>query len=145
MPFAGINYMAILIAAIAAWLVGAVWYGVFAKPWVAALGRTMEDFKREQAEKTGSPTAFIPFVLAFIANLIMAWILAGLISHLGAGAFTVRNGVISGAFVWIGFVATTMAVNNAFGGRKPMLTLIDSGHWLAVLVVMGAILGAMGV
>ena len=44
-----------------------------------------------------------------------------------------RGGVISGFFVWLGFVITTMGVNHAFGGAKPMLTLIDGGYWLAVL------------
>ena len=53
--------------------------------------------------------------------------MAGLISHLGPGPFTVRNGLISAAFVWLGFVVTTMAVNNAFSGRKAALTVIDSG------------------
>lgn len=56
-----------------------------------------------------------------------------------------RNGVISGAFCWLGFVATTITVNYAFAMRKAMLTVIDSGHWLAELIVMGAIIGAMGV
>ena len=42
------------------------------------------------------------------------------------------------------FVLTTMTVNNAFSGRKYTLTAIDAGHWLAVLVVMGAIVGGMG-
>ena len=45
MTFAGINYLAILIAAVAGWLAGAVWYGVLGKPWVAAQGKTMEEFK----------------------------------------------------------------------------------------------------
>ena len=48
-----------------------------------------------------------------------------------------RAGIISGAFCWFGFVLTTMAVNNAFCGRKPMLTVIDGGHWLGVLVHHG--------
>jgi hypothetical protein len=38
-----------------------------------------------------------------------------------------------------------MAVNYAFGARQPMLYAIDAGHWLAVLLVEGAIIGAMGV
>ena len=37
-----------------------------------------------------------------------------------------------------------MASNYAFQGRKPMLTVIDGGYWLAVLLVIGAILGAFG-
>jgi magnesium transporter len=36
-----------------------------------------------------------------------------------------------------GAVATTLVGNNAFEGRKPMLTAINAGHWLLVLLVMG--------
>ena len=75
----------------------------------------------------------------------MAWVLAGLIGHLGIGQVTFKNGVISAAFVWFGFVITTLAVNNSFAMRKPILIAIDGGHWLAVLLVMGAIIGLMGV
>ena len=75
----------------------------------------------------------------------MAWVLAGTLGHLGPGQVTLKNGIISALFVWVGFVATTVAVNNAFGGRKPMLTVIDGIHWLGVLVIQGAIIGAMGV
>jgi hypothetical protein len=31
-----------------------------------------------------------------------------------------------------------------FGMKKPMLSVIDSGHWLLVLIVMGAVIGAFG-
>jgi len=144
MAFAGVNYFAIVVAAIAAWITGALWYGILGRQWVAALGKTMEAFKQEQAEKIGRPTAMVPFLLAFVANLVMAWTLAEVIGHLGTGQVTIRNGVISGFFLWLGFVVTTMAVNNAFSGRKVMLTIIDSGHWLAALIVAGAIIGGFG-
>jgi len=145
MSFAGINYLAIVIAAVVAWLAGAAWYGALAKPWVAAQGTTIEEFQAKFEAKKGTAAAYTPYVLSFIAELIMAWVLAGLIGHLGVGQVTLRNGTISGLFAWLGFVVTTMAVNNAFGGRKAMLTVIDSGHWLIVLLIMGAIIGAMGV
>ena len=45
---------------------------------------------------------------------------------------------------WLGFVLTTIVVNNAYTFRRPLLTTIDSLHWLGVLAIMGAILGAMG-
>jgi hypothetical protein len=35
-------------------------------------------------------------------------------------------------------------VNYAFGNRKLALSLIDGGHWLAVLLIMGAVIGAFG-
>jgi uncharacterized protein DUF1761 len=139
MQFASVNYLAVFVATVAGWLVGAVWYGVFSKAWVAAQGKTMDGFKQEQA---GKQLAFLPFVLVFISNLIMAVMLYGIMKHVGP--FTIRAGLISGALIWFGFVATTMAANNAFQGRKPMLTVIDAGHWLAVLLVIGAILGAFG-
>ena len=75
----------------------------------------------------------------------MAWVLAGLIGHLGPGQVTIKNGIVSGAFIWFGFVMTTMLVNNSFGRRDWRLLLIDGGHWLMVLVVIGAIVGAFGV
>ena len=38
MTFAGVNYLAVLISAVAAWVAGAAWYTALAKPWMAALG-----------------------------------------------------------------------------------------------------------
>ena len=42
MTFAGINYLAVLIAAVAGWVAGALWYMALAKPWMAAVGTTQE-------------------------------------------------------------------------------------------------------
>jgi hypothetical protein len=75
----------------------------------------------------------------------MAWVLAGVIGHLGPGEVTLRNGIISAAFVWLGFVITTLTVNNAFQRARWALTLIDGGHWLGVLLLQGAVIGLMGV
>jgi hypothetical protein len=141
MSFAGINYLAIVVAAVAAWLAGAAWYMAFAKPWMAGLGTTPEKMQ----EMKGQPGSFLPFVGAFAAELVMGWVLAGLIAHLGPGQVTVRNGLISGAFCWLGFVITTMVVNYSFARRDWRLLLIDSGHWLVVLLLIGAIIGVMGV
>ena len=66
-----------------------------------------------------------------------------MIGHLGT--VTIRSAVISGLFVWGGFMLTTMLVNNAFAGATYMLTVINAGHWLAVIVVMGIVIGWMGV
>jgi hypothetical protein len=138
MHLASINWLAVIIAGVAGWLVGAVWYGVLSKQWLAAQGKTMEMAKQEAAGK--SP--FIPFVLVFVANLIMAVMLYGIMTHVGP--FTVRSGMISGALIWFGFVITAMASNYAFQGRKAMLTAIDGGYWFAALLVIGGILGAFG-
>jgi hypothetical protein len=139
--FAGLNYLAILIAAVVGWLAGAAWYMGLGKIWTAALGITPEQMQ----EQRNKPGAHLPFIYAFVAELVMAWVLAGLMAHLGAGQVTVINGIVSGAFCWLGFVITSMVVNNTFARRDPRLLLIDGGHWLVVLLLMGAVVGAVGV
>ena len=142
MTFGSINYLASIVAALAGFGVGAVYYMTLAKPWMNAVGWTAEEQARHVKGEL-NPSK-LPFVIAILANLVMAVILAGIISHLGPGQTTIRNGIISGAFCWTGFVLTTMATNYAFTARKPALTLIDGGHWLGVLLIMGAVIGAFG-
>jgi hypothetical protein len=145
MSFAGISYLAVFVAALAGWLAGAAYYNAVATPWVAAHGKSMEEFKRQAEAAKGTPGAWMPYALAFVAELVMAWVLAGLLGHLGGPEeVTIWNGIVSAAFVWLGFVVTTVGVNNMFGMRKPMLTVIDAAHWLLMLVLMGAIIGAFG-
>jgi hypothetical protein len=142
MAFAGINYLAIFAAAVAAWIFGAVYYTTLSTPWRAAVGMTAADMKKQSEDKV---RAIAPFILSFVAEIIMAWVMAGVLGHLGPGQVTVRNGVISALFLWFGFVLTTIATNNAYPGRKVMLTVIDAGHWLGVMLLIGAIVGGFGV
>ena len=141
MAFLSVNWLSILIAAVAAWLFGAVYYTAVSKPWLAAMGKTMEQCQAEQAAKSGL-AKYAPFILAFVGEVIMAWALYGILVHLNT--FTLRAGLISGALIWFGFVLTTMTVNNAFAGRKATLTAIDSVAWLGALLFIGAIVGGMG-
>lgn len=134
-------YAAILIAAVVAWLAGAVWYMAFGRRWMAALGWTPD----EMAAAKNAPGAFRPFVYAFAAEFVIAWILAGVLLHLGPRIpLTIRSGIVTGAFCWLGFVITTMLVNNSFARRDWRLLWIDGGHWLVVLVLMGAVIGGIG-
>jgi hypothetical protein len=142
MNFGSINYLAVVIAALAAFGFGAVYYTTLSKPWLNANGWTPEE--QERYRKGDLNPGKAPFVVTIVANLVMAWVLAGIIAHLGPGQATIRNGLISGAFCWLGFVITSQSVNYAFGNRKLALSLIDGGHWLAVLLIMGAVIGAFG-
>jgi hypothetical protein len=135
------NYVAILVAAIAGFAFGAVWYMTLSRQWMAARGLS----EAEVRARTGrSP---LPFIISFVALLVMAWMLGGVLLHLARGgtAISLWSGAVAGFFLWLGFVITTMAVNHAFQGERRMLTLIDGGHWLGVLLVQGAILGWWGV
>ena len=132
-----INYMAVFLAAVAAWIFGAVWYGALGKQWMAALGKTPEE-----CAAAGKQMPVVPMIWSFIAELLMAMLTAGLIGHFGA--VSIKTGMIAGGLCWLAFVATTLSVNNAYPGRKLMLTIIDGGHWLGVLLIIGAMIGAFG-
>jgi hypothetical protein len=136
-----LHALAIVVAAVAAWIFGEVYYGVLGRKWIEAQGKTMEQCKAENAGKS-TAVKVTPFVLSFIAELLMASALSGIMFHIGI--YTVRAGAFSGFMCWLGFVLTAIAVNNAYTFRKTTLTAIDSGHWLGALVVIGAILGWFG-
>jgi hypothetical protein len=133
-----VSYLAVLVAATVSFVFGGIWYNVFAKQWLEAVGRPTSPTQ----EKGG--IGF--YLLAFGAQLIMAWMLAGVLLHLSQGGMTLglRSGIIAALFMWFGFVMTTMVVNYNFHGARQALTLIDGGHWLGVLVLQGAILGMWG-
>ena len=141
MAFVSVNWAAIVIAAVAAWIFGAIYYTALSAHWIAAQGKTMDQCKAEQAAKSGV-SKFAPFVLVFAAEFIIAWTLYGILAHLSA--FTLRSGLISAALCWFGFVLTTIVGNYAFHGRKPMLTVIDAGGWLGAMLIIGAVVGGMG-
>ncbi|HME28396.1 MAG TPA: DUF1761 domain-containing protein [Pseudolabrys sp.] len=141
MSFTHANMVSILIAAVAAWIFGGIYYTALSKPWIAAQGKTLEQCKAEQDTKSGIAKG-APFVVVFISEVIIGWVLYGILLHINA--FTVRAGVISAALCWFGFVLTTIATNNAFGGRRAMLTVIDSVAWLGAFVIIGAIVGGWG-
>lgn len=141
MHLTGINYLAVAVAAAASFIFGGVWYGLLSKQWMAAA-----QLNEKALRGDGSGPSPVPFAVAFIAELVMAWMLAGVVLHLSRGglAVTLRNGLISAALMWAGFVMTSLVVNHAFQGARRALTLIDGGHWLGVLLIQGAIIGVMG-
>lgn len=127
-----VNLTAILVACLAAFVFGAAWYGVLAGPWMAAAGLTKEQTK---------PSAGL-FAITFACQVVMAVVLSGVLFH--AGGPTPANGLVAGAIVWLGFVATTLIVNHRFQGAPWALTAIDGGHWLGVLLIQGAVIGWFG-
>ena len=136
------NIPAVLIAAAAAWIFGAVYYGIFGGAWLAALGKTRDGLKAENAGRSPFAKA-APFVISYVAEVVMAAALSGIMVH--SGFSTARQGAIAGALTWLGFILTTIVVNNAYAMRRPMLSVIDAGHWLGAIVIIGVVIGRLGV
>ncbi|MBN4066325.1 DUF1761 domain-containing protein [Ahrensia sp. AH-315-G08] len=136
--FANLNFVALGLAVIVSMSIGAAWYGLLAKPWMAANG--FSDEQRTKLDEGGNPSTYI---ITAISHLVMAYVLNGVIYH--SGGHSLRTGIISALFIWVGFVATTMSVNHRFQMKPWKLTFIDAGHYLAVLLAQGAILGWFGI
>jgi len=133
MTFSAINYVAVVVSAIAGFLFGGVWYGALSKVWIDAAGLTDEQIKGPSGPNPA------PLLLAFGANFVMGVMLSAL---LGAQApYGILQGVTMGVLIAVGFVLSTLVVNHAFQQARRTLTLIDGGHWLGVLAVQGAVLG----
>lgn len=137
MLLGNLNYLAVVGAAIASFIFGGIWYNALSKPWSEAVGRTPESIGKDGIGL---------YLLTFLAQLIMAWMLAAVLLHLTRSGMpaSLRTGLITAAFLWFGFVVTTMTVNYAFHGAKTKLTLIDGAHWLGVLLIQGGVLGFWG-
>jgi glycerol uptake facilitator-like aquaporin len=134
MDFSVVNWLAVIVAAVVAWLFGAVWYIALSKPWMKAA-------KIDPANKKPS---IAPFIISFVAEVVMAFVLTLVVGALTGGEPNPLAGVIFGFVLWLGFVATTVSANHRYQGFGWDLTLIDAGHWLGVLLIIGAIIGWFG-
>jgi hypothetical protein len=131
MPSVDINLADVLVAAVINMIIGAIWYSpvLFAKQWSKLVGRKMEDL-----QKSAGPG----YAVAAIGALIQAYVLAHFVQY--AGATSVGEGLVTGLWLWIGFVAVTTAMNYMFAGRSWQLWQIDAGYFLVVLMINGALL-----
>lgn len=136
--FGSVNWLAIIVAAIASMALGFAWYMVLANQWMAALGKT-----REQIMAGPGSNQATPFIIAALMQLVMAYSLALFIPRL-MGATTIGNGLIVAFHAWLGFVITSMIINHRYQGSKWGLTVIDGGYLLGVLLVQGLVIGLLG-
>lgn len=127
------EYLGIVAAAVAAWIFGAVWYGILGKQYQRALGKDPEQCK-------GQKMPIAPMVVCFLGELVMAF--AGFIGleHLSVVGW--MWGAHAGLVVGVGIVLPTVIINHMFPGRSRALMAIDGVHWVLVMVIEGAVLGA---
>lgn len=132
MEFGSINILAVVVSAVAAILVGFIWFSppLFEKAWLEDIGRTREQIEGDSPLK---------YLVAFIGSLLMAYIVARLLDLVGGPSL--EMGILLAVVVWVAFVAATSAANFAFAGRPVRLWLIENGNHLLTLLVMGVILG----
>ncbi|MBI1730483.1 DUF1761 domain-containing protein [Candidatus Acetothermia bacterium] len=129
-----INYLAVLVSSVAAFVLGGLWYSplLFAKLWVKAHGFSEQQTKEMQ--KKAGPGYFI----TFLGNIVMALVFSALISY--AHPADIIQGLWLGFLLWVGFALTTGLSNAIFSGKSMLAHWIDAGYQLIYILLIGAIL-----
>jgi len=131
-----VNWLAIIIAALANMIIGFLWYGTwaFGKSWMKLSGRTMGE---------GFPAGPGPlYALTAVAAVVQAITMAWLVGQTGANSGAA--GAIVGLYVGMGIVAAAMFAEVLFAGRHPRLFAITAGYSVLALIVQGMIIGFLG-
>lgn len=129
---AGINYWAVVVSALSAFVVGWMWYGpLFGKSWMELNGFTEEELK-----EGGLPMPLMMLV-NYVATALAAIAIAMFIGSESNAGFGIFAGIMIAVF-WIG----TNRLNDVLYEKKPVkLYLINFGYNLVIYIIMGAILG----
>ena len=132
MEFSAISWLGVVLAAIAFFGVGAMWYGaLFARPWMRLSGVTEEQARSSNLVLVFGTTA----VLGVVAAIGLAAVI-GEDSSAGAGLAT---GLGLGAIV----VAPVLGIQSLYDRKALALWLLNAGYNLAGFAVMGPVIGAL--
>ena len=125
------NYAAILVAAVANYVIATIWYAaIFGKVWMKLTG--INDMK----------PAPVNMILVFIGSLVMSFILYHMIMFGNAFLHVsgIQGGLMGGFHSWLGFIAPVTLSTKLYEKKPWGLWLLDNGFWLISLLVMGMIL-----
>jgi len=127
-----LHFLPILVCALIVWLLGALWYSpvLFAKPWVAIVGRQMGEKPKGLAKG---------MIGSFIGDLLLAFVMLHFILWSGADSF--GWGALIGFICWVGFVVGPLYPQSVYEGRPFTYFAINSGYWLVSLLAVGGLLG----
>jgi hypothetical protein len=125
----GVNYLAVVVATIAAIVIGIVYYGV------AGFGDRLARLNG-MTPRNGPPSP-TQFATGIVVGLVNAWVLALLSLNLGGAS--IADGILLGVLAWLGFGATLKAAQVVFEGRSWNTWLISGVHDLLVQIVVAVI------
>ena len=132
MQSVALNHLAIIAAAILAFVIGGAWYGpLFGKAWMREVGLTPE------AAASGNQAKI--FGLAFLFSLVMAYNLG---FFLGDPSIGIGMGAAYGFATGFGWIAMGLFIVGLFERRSSKLMLINGGYMTVTLTLMGLIIGA---
>lgn len=156
------NFLAILMAAISALVVGFVWYNpkVFGKAWMQAAEMTEEKMKGANMGKIFALALLFAFLLSFALQFLVihqtgAWSMIGgekttetlpsfqaFMDDYGTVFRTFKHGVLHGAIAGVFIALPILGTNALFERKGAKYIFINSGYWIVTLAIMGGIICA---
>ena len=127
-----VNYLAVIVAAVAAVVINALWYNVIMKAQVTAL-RTADP------TIAGRDPAPPMYGIAIVGQLLLSFVIAVVLRSTGLTG--IGNGVVAGFVLWLGLSLPPIAQILIFGYRNRQFVLVDGAVWLINACVIGAIHG----
>ena len=133
MQSAALNYWAVLVAGIAFWVLGAIWYAgpLFGNAWMKLIGKT-----KEQVQADFSP---MKLVWALLASLVQAYGIARILAYTSASS--PMDAVLGGVLTSTCLILPAIGINDIMEGRPCKLTLINVLYVILGYVVIGLIVG----
>lgn len=136
-----INYLAVVVAAIANMILGFLWYGpLFGKTWTQLMGWTPEQM--EAGKQAMKSQMWKTYSIQFVGSLVMAYVLAHSLTFASAylGVYGISAGLMAGFWSWLGFVAPVTLGSVLWEGKSWKLWFLMNGYYVVALMVMGSIL-----
>lgn len=135
--FGHVSVWGILLAALSAMVVGALWYSpvVFGKEWSRITGITQKNMSKKRNSA---------MLLLIVVSLVTAYALSLFIIYLHTftGNSWLLTGVQASLLAGIGFGATTVFAYGAFESRDKKILYINAGNRIVTLFIMGLIIAA---
>lgn len=135
MSLVSFNPLAILVATVIAFALGAVWYGVlFADTWQRLNGYGDMSEADLDKMKADAPKAY---AVSFLCNAVMACALTVLADYMGL--FTVAQAVKLGLLVFGGFLAPVGLIGNMYSDRPVGAWLLDGAYQFIYILLMSIV------
>src|SRR3989338_2052753 len=132
-----VNFLAVLVSAIASMVVGSIWYGpLFGKKFMNAMGMDTWSPEKKESMKKGM---MLTYLWQFIASLVMFYVFAWLLGALGAKS--PMDGIQAAFWLWLGFIVPTKFGEQLLGGKMGLFWIGISGS-LVTMLAAGLIIGA---
>lgn len=133
-----VNYLAVLVAALASFVIGFLWHGpVFGKTWMVLMKITPAELEKGKKEMQQKMPYYM--LLAFVQQLVTAYVLAVLCTM--TGVIDSTGALMLAFFVWLGFIVTTMLNGVLWEKRTVPLYLFNIAYHAVIILVMTLIVG----